>query len=210
MAWGSTRTRWRSSNRGSVCSACAGYRNFLRQLGWLSAPTVDVFGAGADLPSGLDLRARSAQARSDGVPPHWFRSPVNPTARSTFWTRATRVPTSHRSTTAAPANPRRPCTREATTSRPGCGCASTSRARETPNDRADHANIGARDGPPCRSLPRPGPPCRSLPRRARGRRGAVSGNAGGPGRNRTATAEGEGFTDPWAHHLPNRPTKWWR
>ena len=33
-----------------------------------------------------------------------------------------------------------------------------------------------------------------------------SGSAGGPGQNRTATAEGEGFTDPWAHHLPNRPT----
>jgi hypothetical protein len=31
-------------------------------------------------------------------------------------------------------------------------------------------------------------------------------SAGGPGQNRTATAEGEGFTDPWAHHLPNRPT----
>ena len=30
---------------------------------------------------------------------------------------------------------------------------------------------------------------------------------GGPGQNRTATAEGEGFTDPWAHHLPNRPTE---
>ena len=33
-----------------------------------------------------------------------------------------------------------------------------------------------------------------------------SPDAGGPGQNRTATAEGEGFTDPWAHHLPNRPT----
>ena len=31
--------------------------------------------------------------------------------------------------------------------------------------------------------------------------------SGGPGQNRTATAEGEGFTDPWAHHLPNRPTR---
>ena len=31
-------------------------------------------------------------------------------------------------------------------------------------------------------------------------------SAGGPGQNRTATAEGEGFTDPWAHHLPDRPT----
>ena len=29
---------------------------------------------------------------------------------------------------------------------------------------------------------------------------------GGPGRNRTATVEDEGFTDPWAHHLPDRPT----
>ena len=38
------------------------------------------------------------------------------------------------------------------------------------------------------------------------RPGDVSRDAGGPGRNRTATAEGEGFTDPWAHHLPNRPT----
>ena len=35
---------------------------------------------------------------------------------------------------------------------------------------------------------------------------SCSGDAGGPGQNRTATAEGEGFTDPWAHHLPNRPT----
>lgn len=47
-----------------------GYRTFLRHLGWLSAPTVEVFGAGADLPSELDLRARSDEARSDGVPPH--------------------------------------------------------------------------------------------------------------------------------------------
>ena len=38
------------------------------------------------------------------------------------------------------------------------------------------------------------------------RRGDVSRDAGGPGRNRTATAEGEGFTDLRAHHLPNRPT----
>ncbi len=35
---------------------------------------------------------------------------------------------------------------------------------------------------------------------------AVPESAGGPGQNRTATAEGEGFTDPWAHHLPDRPT----
>ena len=38
------------------------------------------------------------------------------------------------------------------------------------------------------------------------RRPGSSSDAGGPGQNRTATAEGEGFTDPWAHHLPNRPT----
>jgi hypothetical protein len=56
--------------QGLGVSLPGGYRSFLRQLGWLSAPTVEVFGAGADLPAGLDLRARSAQARSDGVPPH--------------------------------------------------------------------------------------------------------------------------------------------
>ena len=45
----------------------------------------------------------------------------------------------------------------------------------------------------------------------RSREGASGASeAGGPGQNRTATAEGEGFTDPWAHHLPNRPTEWWR
>ena len=50
------------------------------------------------------------------------------------------------------------------------------------------------------------------PRRASGLAGAggstavVLRRAGGPGRNRTATVEDEGFTDPWAHHLPDRPT----
>src|SRR5437867_12984698 len=44
---------------------------------------------------------------------------------------------------------------------------------------------------------------RSTPGRKRGDISAT----GGPGQNRTATAEGEGFTDPWAHHLPNRPTR---
>ncbi len=43
------------------------------------------------------------------------------------------------------------------------------------------------------------------PVRARGHAARTQGELG-PGRNRTATAEGEGFTDPWAHHLPDRPT----
>ena len=41
---------------------------------------------------------------------------------------------------------------------------------------------------------------------AGGSTAVVSRRAGGPGRNRTATVEDEGFTDPWAHHLPDRPT----
>src|ERR671912_1637252 len=50
-----------------------------------------------------------------------------------------------------------------------------------------------------RSGEKPGP--------ERSRRVALASEViGGPGRNRTATAEGEGFTDLWAHHLPNRPT----
>ena len=47
---------------------------------------------------------------------------------------------------------------------------------------------------------------RTRRRPPRSRRAFRFRDAGGPGQNRTATAEGEGFTDPWAHHLPNRPT----
>jgi hypothetical protein len=47
----------------------------------------------------------------------------------------------------------------------------------------------------------------SIARAHRGRGKDHAADVGGPGQNRTATAEGEGFTDPWAHHLPNRPTR---
>src|SRR5512140_3420291 len=66
--------------------------------------------------------------------------------------------------------------------------------------------------PACRSwcLHLPGDATRRLPpdtKRGPGGPRRYACVAGGPGQNRTATAEGEGFTDPWAHHLPNRPTE---
>ena len=46
---------------------------------------------------------------------------------------------------------------------------------------------------------------RQRSRSAASDRTVESRSDGGPGQNRTATVIDEGFTDPWAHHLPNRP-----